>query len=420
LEVLEKVMKKAKIILASVLGNALEFYDFTLYGIFTLSIAHTYFPSQDETTSILQSLMAFAAGFVMRPFGAAVFGYVGDRFGRKRALTLSILLMGIPTFLIGILPSYETIGVWAPFVIVLCRLLQGLCTGGEYNGAAIFALEHVGKNYPGFTGGLITGSAGLGALMAMGMGIFILMPGMPSWAWRIPFIMGSFASIFGWYFRRNMDESPDFMKLQKSQKISSSPLKEAVLNHKFATFMTMIFGAFDGVLSYLLFVFLDVYLSFYLGVNSIASREITFIGILVFTIGSPLMGYFLDRWEGRKFLITSSLLILGFIVPVFWMIQTNSFILWLIATILLGIMAASIAGAQHAFVQKLFPIQDRYSGISFSFSVGMSLGGATPFLLTYLLKTTGHLMAPAYYVMGWSLICFGALYKLRSKVGNRA
>lgn len=402
-------MKHGKIIFASIFGNALEFYDFTLYGAFAFIIAETYFPAASPTTAVLQSLGVFAVGFVMRPFGAAVFGYIGDKFGRRRALTLSILLMGIPTFVIGALPSYATIGWAAPVIIILCRLLQGLCTGGEYNGAAIFALEHVGKNSPGLTGGLITMSAGVGAMLAMGISMIACQECMPSWGWRAAFLVGTIASFWGWYVRTNMAESPAFQKMQSEHKIVKAPLKDALVNHKLAVFVTMVFGAFDGVLSYIVFVFIYIFLELHMQMDGMMAKALTFLSILVFTVGSPIMGHFLDRFNGRKFLLLCTVLIGLAVLPTFWLLQYGTWITVIAASILFGLMASSIAGAQHAFVQRLFPTKDRYSGIAFSFSVGMSIGGLTPFVLTKILEETNNYIFLGLYVIAWSIVCFYAV-----------
>lgn len=403
-------MKKNHIIFASFFGNALEFYDFTLYGAFAITIGETFFPSSSPTAALLKSLITFAVGFLMRPFGAAVFGYIGDRFGRKRALTLSILLMGLPTFIIGVLPSYESIGWLAPASILLCRLLQGLCAGGEYNGAAIFALEHVGKKSPGFVGGMITASAGLGALFAMGVAILVKMPFMPENAWRYAFIGGAVVSLWGWHVRRCMEESPVFQELQTHHKVEKSPLKEALTNQKYSAVMTMIFGAFDGVLSYIVFVFLDIYLERYAGLPETFSKIVTFLSIFCFTIGSPFMGHFLDYFPKKRFLqvTTIAVAILGF--PAFWCLA-NDYVL--LAGVLLGFMASSIAGAQHAFVQHLFPPKDRYSGIAFSFSIGIAIGGFTPFLLAEGMTLWGSPYVASLYILFWSFVCFIALSRVK-------
>lgn len=403
-------MKKSKIIFASIFGNALEFYDFTLYGSFAFIIAHIFFPPSDPFSSILQSLGVFAVGFLMRPFGAAVFGYIGDKFGRKKALTFSILLMGIPTLIMGIMPSFATVGWFAPIMIILCRLLQGLCTGGEYNGAAIFALEHVGRDYPGLTGGLITGSAGIGALLAMGVSILVCHPCMPEWGWRLAFIAGTLASLWGWYVRIHMAESPAFKRLQSEHKISKSPLKDALLNHKRAAFVTMIFGAFDGVLSYIVFVFLDVFLELHLHYSDMLSKSVTLLSIFIFTLGSPFMGFMLDKFRRTAFLQLCAVIIFLGGLPTFWLLNAGALPTIILASIIFGLMAASIAGAQHAYVQNLFPTKDRYSGIAFSFSFGMSIGGLTPFILTKILEVTQHYAFLALYVMAWSALCFFALH----------
>ncbi|UNM06079.1 MAG: MFS transporter [Holosporaceae bacterium] len=171
------------------MGTTLEFYDFMLYAVFLEIIGNEYFPGNDYQTNQIFGYIGFIAALIMRPFGASVFGHIGDRFGRRKALILSISLMGIPTFIIGIMPSYASWGVYASIILITCRLIQGLCTGGEYNGSAIFALEHMGKQFPGFTGGLITGASVIGAFLATGMGVICCQPWAPDWCWRLAFLL---------------------------------------------------------------------------------------------------------------------------------------------------------------------------------------------------------------------------------------
>lgn len=403
-------MRKRKIIISSVLGNALEFYDFTLYGAFAVIIGTTFFPSDDPHTLILKSLGTFAVGFFMRPFGATVFGYIGDRWGRKRALLSSILLMAVPTFTIGVLPSFQSIGWAAPIILIISRLIQGLCTGGEFNGAAIFALEHVGKSYPGMTGGLITASAGVGAMAAMGMGIFVTQPFMPEWGWRLAFIFGTLASFYGWYIRRTVAESPAFKEIKRKNKITKMPLRDALFNHKGAVATTVIYGAFDGVLSYIVFIFVDVYLSTKLGFSGTVSKAFGGMGIAVYSIASPIMGLCMDKFNRRSFLAICTIVVFCLSGPSLYLMHTGSYLFVSIAIVALGIMAASIAGTQHVFSLSLFPVKDRYSGIAFSYSVGISIGGLTPFLLTRMVEESPVYMLPTFYILGWSLLFAAAIY----------
>ena len=203
-----------RIVLTSTIGNALEFYDFTICGVFIATLSRVYFPSSNPTLSLFASFFAFSAAFWTRPFGAYIFGYIGDRFGRKKALSISVSLMGLPTFFIGILPGYEILGVAAPLMLILCRMIQGLCTGGEYNGAAIFALEHAANRQPGFISGFISASCVLGAITATVAGFIVFLPSMPAWAWRIPFLFGAVVSFVGYYLRRTSQESPAYTTSQ--------------------------------------------------------------------------------------------------------------------------------------------------------------------------------------------------------------
>lgn len=406
-------MNKNKVIFASIFGNALEFYDFTLYAAFNQIIAHTYFPPTTKFNETLLGLGVFAAGFLMRPFGAFVFGYIGDRYGRKLALMLAILLMGIPTLLIGIMPSFASIGWIATITIIISRLLQGLCTGGEYNGAAIFALEHVGINSPGLTGGLITASAGLGALLASGIALLLTHALFPEWSWRGAFVLGTVASLWGWYVRTRLEESPAFKEIQAKDQVVKAPLMRVLKTQKMPALITMIFGAFDGVLSYIVFVFLGIFLETFTQATAFQARTSTLISILSFTFFSPVMGHFLDRFKDKPFLSTASLSVLVLAFPAFWLMTHQTWSTILLGSVLFGALAASIAGAQHAFVQKLFPTEDRYSGIAFNFSVGMSIGGATPYILTKILAYKTDIFLLSAYVMAWAVLCFWAVRRAK-------
>ncbi len=395
-----------KIILASVFGNALEFYDFTLYGVFAAIIANQYFPGGNETSKLLYSLAAFAVGFFTRPIGAVLFGHLGDRYGRKNALSLSILLMGIPTCLISISPSYQQVGIAASIFIFMCRLLQGVFTGGEYNGAAIFAIEHVGKKCPGFIGGLITGSCVIGATLATFMGACTQMPGMPYWAWRVPFLVGGLISLVGYFIRRKIGETPEFIALEEQNKLSRIPLFKAFISRPRSCLISFMLGGLNGALSYTMFGFLNIYLSRYLGIPMSIAMQLNLIGLLVFMLGAPFMGYLLDLLGHLRFFNFAICGIMTLAVPIFIAISTKNTVLIIVGQILLGLSTASIAGSGHAVMQALFPVADRYSGIAFNFSLGMALlGGMTPIIYVSMIeKHQVNLLFPAFFLMGLTAI----------------
>lgn len=406
------MIKRTKTLFASIIGTALEFYDFMLYAVFLESIAQAYFPMESRFNNEGFGYMGFAAAFIMRPFGASVFGYIGDRWGRRRALILSISLMGIPTFLIGILPTYAQIGVWASVLLIVGRLFQGLCTGGEYNGSAIFALEHVGKNYPGMIGGCITGSSVVGALLATFVGLLLKQDGMPTWGWRVAFIFGGIISLVGLYIRLYTAESPAFKKYKKTHcKVERAPLLSAITRDWSSSLTTVAIGLLNGILSYTLFKFLDIYMCHHLHMKQVEVLKFNTIGIIVYIFTAPVMGFVLDKVGGARMMKCASIFVFVSAIPLYYLVQLKVPMSLISAQILLGLCVASVAGPQHAFVQTIFPVEDRYSGVSFNFCAGMALGGgAGPVLMELATTYFNQLYVPAFFLMAASLIGFVVVY----------
>ncbi len=411
-------MKRTRTLFASIIGTALEFYDFMLYAVFLEAIAQAYFPTDNAHTNEIFGHVGFVAAFLMRPFGASIFGYIGDRWGRRKALILSISLMGIPTLIIGILPSYSQIGVWASVILIISRLFQGLCTGGEYNGSAIFALEHVGKRYPGMTGGLITGASVIGALFATLMGLLLKQDGWPAWGWRVAFILGGVVSLVGLYIRLYTSESPAFQKFQKSHKVEKAPLLSAITRDWASSITTVLIGTLNGILSYTLFKFLDIYLCHHLCMDQREALKFSSLGIIVYIFAAPTMGFILDKVGGPRMLRAACLFVFIAALPLYYLVQLKSPTSLISAQILLGLCVASIAGPQHAFVQTIFPVADRYSGVSFNYCVGMALGGGGgPLLMQLAVSYFGNLYMPAFFLMTASFLGFLAIH-FRSKANR--
>jgi MHS family proline/betaine transporter-like MFS transporter len=405
------MLSRTKTLLASIVGTALEFYDFMLYAVFLEIIGNEYFPGNDHETNQIFGYVGFLAAFIMRPFGATVFGYIGDRWGRRKALILSISLMGIPTCLIGILPSYAYWGVVSSIILVCCRLLQGLCTGGEYNGSAIFALEHVGKRFPGFVGGLVTGASVIGAFMATSIGILCKQPWMPEWGWRGAFCFGGVVSLVGLYIRLYTKESPEFQKMKKSSASQKAPLLKAITRDWASSGTTVVIGVLNGVLSYTLFKFVDIYLAEFLNVGVVKTLEYTLVGVLTYIFVAPFMGFLLDKVGSKRMMLIACTFVFIMSIPLYYLFQTREPSFLILSQILLAFMVACIAGPQHAFVQTLFPVEDRYSGVSFNYSVGMAIGGgAGPLLMKAITLQSQNLYAPAFVLMSVAAICFSALY----------
>lgn len=396
-----------KIVFLSSLGNALEFYDFTICAVFIPILSVMYFPYVEQSLSIFAGLFTFGAGFVGRPFGAYLFGYIGDKWGRKKALSLTIGLMAIPTFIIGILPGYNEIGVIAPLILVCCRFLQGLCTGGEYNGAAIFAIEHDGGKHAGLVSGIIVGSAIVGALVANIAGSIVLKPDMPNWAWRVPFLIGGCIGVVAYIVRKNFRETSAFIKVQAKHQ------EQAIFSDRRVEFgLNVLYAFVTGVLFYIIFGFLNIYLSRFLDLPLIESTSYGTYGLISFMISCVVFGGLSDRIGIKKALFLPIILITvtsGFVF--FFLQQVDSSGLVILGQILLGILCGSYLGPGHAFMLTLFPPHERYTGTSLSFSTGMCLAGATtPAVLTYLTDKTGDLFVPAYYMIFFAMIIGAALY----------
>jgi MFS transporter, MHS family, proline/betaine transporter len=397
--------KKSYIIFASILGNTLEFYNLTLYASLSAIFADIYFPHSDKTLSLFASLATFAAAFLVRPLGAILFGYIGDRLSRKKALGLSILYMGIPTLIICALPGYEVLGVTAPIILILCRLAQGLCAGGEFNGALVFALEHTEKNSPGLVGGLITGSCLLGSILATGLATLVTNNYFPIWGWRIAFFIGGIFCIFGYYIRKRLSESPAFAEVESKNKTLRIPLKTVLSKHISSFFLVLTIGAFDGILTYTLLGFLNIYLTTYLEIPFHEAAYYNLAGLATCMFACPLFGRYADKYGAKETLVLSSILIFGLSIPVFMTLNASYWFSILFGHILLGLLVASIIGVQPLFSQRLFPTQDRYTGVSFSYSLGVGvMGGLTPLLLTMATEYHLALFTPSFYLMGAAVV----------------
>lgn len=397
---------KKKMLFAATIGNALEYYDFTLYGFFAAFLSPLYFPSDDPLTSKIASFGALAAGFLMRPLGGLIFGHLGDLCGRKRALLTSVILITLPTLAIGLLPPYSQIGYWAPLLIILCRLLQGACTAGEYTGATVLIAEYTGHNRPGFTCSLLPVSSLAGAIIGTGLGAICLMDIMPPWAWRIPFIMGFAFGLVGFYLRKELDESPSFINLAHHHQLSHSPLVDILKHQKRNLLCAFGIGASTLAPFYMISVYINS-LASQLNVSPSHSMLLN-IGMLVFLIiFIPIMGYFSDKVGLKKMMSAGAILISLAAWPVFSFISYDlSLTKILLAQLILTFCSAMYVAPAGAFLAtKVFPTAQRYSGMALGISCGEALfGGTTPLIAATLVALTSAAYAPGFYLMFCGLI----------------
>ena len=412
----QKDLRK-KILIPCLIGNALEFYDFTLCGVFIVILGKNFFPAGDDFATLLGGIFAFSAAFLTRPLGALVFGYIGDKYGRKKALTLSVLLMGIPTLIIGILPTYTSIGVAAPCILLGCRLMQGLCTGGEYNGAAVFALEHM-KTKPGMISGLISASCVVGAVSATLVAYAVTNFLNFEQAWRIPFYLGACIAVVGFILRKKAMETMEFIKRKP---IKGLPIVEIIKKHPKQYMLVIASGAFNGILSYTLFGFLNLYITQYIGIKFASSLFFNIFGLLAFMISCPIFGRISDKITPYRSMLLAAVIAIFSSWIGFILLQRATVEEIIIGQIFIGIGVGSFVGPSHTFLQQQFLPEVRYTGVASGFSIGMAItGGTTALIMTYVIKETQLLLAPAMYISGAAVLWILALTFLSSKDQKQA
>ena len=403
---------KQRFLQATVIGNALEYYDVTLYGFFAALLAPKFFPTLDSKSAILASLSTFAAGFLMRPLGGAVFGHIGDRYGRKKALLLSIFIITIPTLVIGLLPTYDQIGIIAPILLIICRLLQGFCAGGEYCGAAVFIAENAKQGSDGFASSLLSVSGFLGATIGTTVGAICTKEFMPDWGWRIPFIMGAIFGLIGFYIRQSIKESPTFSKIEAKEEIVKIPLIKTFKEDRINLLCTFGIGAAATIPYYIISIYTNIVLTQYLNLSTSYLMCVNTLLMIWWILLLPLMGLLVDKIGKKQLMSLSSLGIIIMAYPISVYTYDNlSLKTILIMQFALSIIASGLVAPISAFIPTLFAPNRRYSGIGISYNSGTAfLGGTTPLVAAALVNYTEMPTAPAFYMMLSGLIGWLAVY----------
>ncbi|WP_226893232.1 MFS transporter [Nisaea sediminum] len=403
-------------IMAGFAGNVIEWYDFALYGYLAGIIAPVFFPEHDRTAGLIATYGIFAAGFLMRPLGAAVFGWFGDRFGRARTMQISVTMMVLPTLLLGVLPSYETAGLLAPALLVLVRLLQGLSVGGEFSSSATYLVETAPAGERGLTGSWANIGSMTGSLLGVGAAALTTSLFAPEtvadWAWRLPFFAGAILGASAILLRRNLHESRHFEE-HDSGRSETSPLLEAFTTNRRETLLALAFAAGYGTCYYLAFVYLPEWLSRQGLMERATSLTInTAMTLLVIPL-MPLFAIVGDRWVPRRTLIAISVLLLALVAwPLHeWMLLSGGSMTSVITAHLVAFTLLAVPlGSGPALFVELFPEEDRLSGYSVAFNLGMGVfGGLTPMIATALIAFSGLATAGALYLGAAALAAVLAL-----------
>ena len=404
-------------VIAGLAGNVMEWYDFAVYGYFAQVIGQHFFPSEDPTSSLIASFGAFAAGFLMRPVGGLVFGHIGDRLGRKAALTLSVLAMAIPTFLIGLLPDHAQIGALAPILLVALRMIQGLSVGGEYTTSVVFLVEGAAPHRRGFAGSWSPFGAGAGILMGSAVGAVlntVLSPeAVFAWGWRLPFLLGLGVGVAGLFIRRHI---PDPQPHAES-KPAGSPIREAFRSEWRTILRIMGFNLMFAVGFYMIFVYVATYLKEIVHVSARSALDINTLSMVIMLALVPLMGLLSDRIGRKPLLLGAALGLALFSWPLFWLMHHPDFYLMFLGQVGFAVFIGMLSGVAPAAMVESLPAHVRCTALSVGYNVTFGLiGGLTPMIAAYLIQCTGEDLAPAYFLILCAVISLGVIWTMRETV----
>jgi MHS family proline/betaine transporter-like MFS transporter len=404
--------------IAGIVGNILEWYDFAVYGYLAPIIGELFFPAEDPTVSVIAAFGAFAAGFLARPFGSILFGHIGDKLGRRRGLILSVTLMAIPTFAIGVLPDYAAIGATASVLLVLLRILQGLSVGGEYTTSIVFLVENSPPNRRAFyaswaawgaVAGILTGSA-VGALVAN-----LLAPDqVTSWGWRLPFLLGLVIGLAGLYLRRHnvqQDEVP----------VSNvkSPVVEAFRDHWRAIVKVAGINVVMATAFYTCFVYVTTWLQETAHVSSAKSLNINSLNMFLLLLFIPLAAMLADRLGRKPMLISGTIGVLLFAYPLFSLMQHDDSLNIFFGQFGFVVLMSMILGTYPATIVEMVPSRVRVSALSIGYNLCLAIfGGTTPLVAAYLIARTGDDLSPALYLMATAVVSLAVLLTIPETSGK--
>lgn len=394
-----------KIVCSGMIGNGLEWYDYALYGQVAWLLSKLFFPAGDEFVQLLSVYGVFAAGFLIRPVGAVFFGWLGDRYGRRLSMVIAILMMAIPTGAIGLLPTYAEIGILAPVLLTLIRLLQGMSLGGEFSGSIAYIVEHAPQRRRGLAGAasLVSMMLGflLGLLMVKGMIYGIGEQEFEAWGWRVPFLLGIVIGLVGFYIRQHCGESPAFDKAKAEGALSARPIRQAFAHHRkemlqgFAIYITVTMPF------YLTTVYFIGFSKTHLDVEAGQALLFSVYNMLVLLFAMPFSAWLSDHIGRKKIMVAAASAMLFSVYPAFSLMVPGAPVatvalvqIWF--ALVLGIYCGPIA----AVLVELFPTSVRFSGMAITYNVCAALfGGTSPVVCEWLVNTFGDARAIAYYVI---------------------
>ena len=406
-----------RVIMAGVIGNLLEWYDFAIYGFFATQIGAAFFPAEDKVAQVLAAFGIFAIGYVMRPLGGVVTGYIGDRLGRRVALTFSVAAMAIPTFLVGVLPGYQTLGVMAPVLLTVLRVIQGLSVGGEYTTAMVFLVERAPPGRRGLIGAVCSCGASAGTLLGSATGAalaaMVSAEALSEWAWRLPFILGLFVGLAGFALRRGIEEAP--------VNTDGQPTLLTTVRGELPLLLRLVgLSVFLAVGFYLMFLYVVTWLQTADGIAPKHALEINTLSILALMPTCLFTGWLSDR-IGRRMtmLIAMAGAILGSL-PLFWLLHHQINAMILAGQFGFVLIVGVYAGALPAALVEAAPHRGRCTVVAIGYNIPLGIiGGLTPMAATWLVARTGDDLSPAYMLIAAAVVSTVALLFMRETFKQR-
>jgi len=412
--------KRKTVIIAGIIGNIMEWYDFALYGYMAAIISLLFFPNQTKFLSLLSTYGIFAVGFVMRPIGAAVFGWLGDTIGRSRTMLISVIVMMIPTFALGLLPTYSNVGIWAPILLIIMRLVQGFSVGGEFSSSVTYLVETSAPSKRGLSGSWSNLGSGmgmlLGSLVAASVTSILSADALNSWGWRLPFLLGGILGSASIILRKNLPDSQHFKEHAKSKE-DSSPIKDAFFNNTKQVAQGTLFASGYGALFYLSMVYIPTWLNAYTDFSLGIALKINALATLLLTLLIPFMAWISDKYIRRTHFAAMSVAIMAIAaIPLFLWTKGGTIISIIITQAIFAVLISVLSGTAPAIFVELFPTRDRLSGYSIAFNVGMGIiGGSTPMVVTWLIAKTGLVWFPAIYMLLGAIVSLFALLWIKDR-----
>lgn len=400
-----------KVTTAAVAGTMIEWFDFAIYGFMAPIIAITFFPEGNPVAGLLQTFAIFAVAFALRPLGGAYFGMMGDRIGRKKVLALTVLLMSIATAAIGFLPGYQTIGIWAPILLMLARCLQGFSAGGEYAGAVTYVIEHAPDHrrsrYSSWMPSATFASFALAALISYLLTVGLSAEAMNSWGWRVPFLLAAPLGLVALYIRSKLDESPIFQEVLDSKEAEHSPLATTIREQ----WVPMVrLGAYISLTALSFYIFSTYMTTFLRTVVGMEAHLVLLSNVLALgfaAVLAPFLGVACDRIGRRRTMIASALLLGALALPAYLLAGSGTLGSALSAQVMLALGAVTANVVTAVLLCEMFPTRVRYTASAITYNVSYAIfGGTAPFVATWLIAATDNRIAPAIYITVVAAVAF--------------